>query len=161
MEIAGSCHCQAVRFRVHSRHPHPYMRCYCSICRKTGGGGGYLINLAADAKTLQVTGADHVRIYRAHIERDGQRERSSHERHFCAQCGSHLWAYDPHWPDLVHPVAGAVDTPLPTPPSHVHIMLASKAPWVEVEGQRGDPSFDAYPDQSIADWHDAHGLTEG
>jgi hypothetical protein len=31
------------------------MRCYCSICRKTGGAGGYAINLAAHSKTLQVT----------------------------------------------------------------------------------------------------------
>jgi len=23
------------------------MRCYCSICRKTAGGGGYAINLGA------------------------------------------------------------------------------------------------------------------
>jgi hypothetical protein len=30
--------CGAVRFRVRSRHPYPYQRCYCSICRKTQGG---------------------------------------------------------------------------------------------------------------------------
>ena len=39
MLLKGSCHCGAVRFSLNSRTPYPYMRCYCSICRKTGGGG--------------------------------------------------------------------------------------------------------------------------
>jgi hypothetical protein len=160
MELVGSCHCQAVRFRVRSPHPQPYMRCYCSICRKTQGGGGYLINLSGDASTLQVEGSEHVRVYRARRAGDGDAGLSSHQRHFCAHCGSHLWAFDPTWPELEHPVASAIDTPLPTPPSHVHIMLGSKAPWVPVEGTPGDARFDAYPDTSIAEWHDTHGLTE-
>lgn len=37
MLLEGSCHCGAVRFTVHSKHPVPYQRCYCSICRKTAG----------------------------------------------------------------------------------------------------------------------------
>jgi hypothetical protein len=44
MRLEGSCHCGAVRFRVESHTPYPYMRCYCSICRKTQGGGGYAVN---------------------------------------------------------------------------------------------------------------------
>jgi len=39
----GGCHCGAVRFTVESRTRQPYMWCYCSICRKTAGGGGYAI----------------------------------------------------------------------------------------------------------------------
>ena len=56
MRLEGSCHCGAVQFSMESRTPYPYMRCYCSICRKTGGGGGYAINLMAAADTLQVKG---------------------------------------------------------------------------------------------------------
>jgi hypothetical protein len=55
MLLKGSCHCRAVKFTVQSSTPVPFMRCYCSICRKTSGGGGYAVNLGADAKTLQVT----------------------------------------------------------------------------------------------------------
>ena len=58
----------------------------------------------------------------------------------------------------MHPHAGAIDTPLPAPPEHVHVMLGSKAGWVEVEGRPGDARFDAYPDVSLAAWHEAHGL---
>jgi hypothetical protein len=54
MLLEGSCRCEAVRFRVESSTPYPYQACYCSICRKTAGGGGYAINLGADANTLEI-----------------------------------------------------------------------------------------------------------
>ncbi len=80
-------------------------------------------------------------------------------RHFCKHCGSALWVFDPRWPDLVHPFASAIDTPLPAPPERVHIMLGSKAGWVEVPppGPQ-DPHFEDYPEESLADWHARHGL---
>jgi hypothetical protein len=153
MLLEGSCSCGAVRFSLQSAEPYPYQRCCCSICRKAGGAGGYSINLGGDASTLAVTGREHVRIYRALVERDGERVRSEHERHFCAQCGSHLWAFHPSWPELVHPVAGAIDTPLPPPPVRTHMMTDSKAPWVEIEAGPADAVFGGYPDVSLAEWH--------
>ena len=44
--------CGKVRFSADSYAPVPFMRCYCSICRKTAGGGGCTINLHADKRTL-------------------------------------------------------------------------------------------------------------
>lgn len=155
MLLEGSCHCRAVRFRVQSHEPVPFMRCYCSICRKTAGTGGFAINLGADHRTLEVEGREHLGVYRARMD-DGPT--SSGQRHFCRHCGTALWLYDPTWPELVHPHAGAIDTPLPTPPSHVHLMLGSKPDWVEVERHEGDACFDAYPEESLADWHRRHGL---
>ena len=160
MLLKGSCHCRSVRFTVESRHPQPYQRCYCSICRKTGGGGGFMVNIGADASTLEVVGEEHKAIYRASVERDGHTEPSEHERHFCKRCGSHLFGFSSRWPDLVHPVAGAIDTELPRPPEYVHIMVeeTSRAGWVAVEGREGDKTFERYPDESLADWHRARGL---
>ena len=57
MQLEGSCHCGAVRFSLHSTTPCPYMRCYCSICRKTAGGGGYAINIMGDYESLAITGS--------------------------------------------------------------------------------------------------------
>ena len=90
MLLEGSCHCRSVRFTVVSHTPYPYMRCYCSICRKTAGGGGYAINIMGDASTLSVKGAKHMTIYRAWIAaEDGKRRRRSEgRRHFCAVCGA-------------------------------------------------------------------------
>ena len=58
MKLEGSCHCGAVRFALQSATPQPYMQCYCSICRKTAGGGGYAINLGGDAESLEVEGEE-------------------------------------------------------------------------------------------------------
>lgn len=156
MRLDGSCHCGAVRFSVEAHAPAPYMRCYCSICRKTGGGGGYAINLGAKTETLKVTGAAKIAVFHAKI--DGKE--SPAERRFCKSCGSALWVWDPRWPELVHPFASAIDTPLPTPPEHVHIMLASKSGWVPVDAADGDARFDEYPDEALADWHRRHGLLD-
>lgn len=154
MQVDASCHCQAVRFTVDLYAPWPFLRCYCSICRKTAGSGGFAINLGAHASSLVVRGKRHLRRYQAVLE-DGRTSPAS--RHFCGRCGSPLWAADPRWPDLVHPFASAIDTPLPAPPARVHMMLGSKPEWVGVEGQADDARFDAYPDASLADWHAAQG----
>lgn len=155
MLLEGSCCCGAVRFRVESPSPYPFNLCYCSICRKTGGGGGYAINLGALSATLEVEGRDHLGVFHARI--DGQE--SPAERHFCKTCGSALWLYDARWPELVHPLASAIDTELPKPPQRTHMMLGSKAPWVEVKADEGDLLYDAYPEESLAQWHERHGLT--
>ena len=156
MLLEGSCHCGAVRFRVEAPEPYPYLRCYCSICRKTAGGGGYAINLGALTDTLETEGEESISVYRATI--DG--EPSLAQRHFCRNCGSALWVYDPHWPELIHPFASAVDTPLPKPPERVHMMLDYAAPWCEVPSGENDRHFREFPDESLADWHRRHGLRD-
>jgi hypothetical protein len=165
MKLEGSCHCGAVRFTVESKTPYPYMRCYCSICRKTAGGGGYAINLMGDAATLAVEGAENVAIYRVRLAQtaeggNGDKSLSPARRHFCRLCGSALWVTDPRWPELVHPFASAIDTALPVPPETVHIMLESAVRWVDVPATDRDRHFPEYPDESIEEWHRRHGLYE-
>ncbi|MER8701048.1 GFA family protein [Mesorhizobium sp. M0768] len=158
--LKGSCRCNAVRFEVESHTPVPFMLCYCSICRKQQGGGGFAINLGADYETLKIQGKRHLGVYRAEIEDDEhpQRETSTGERNFCMKCGTALWLYDPTWPELVHPFASAIDTDLPKPPEKVHLMLKYKANWVEPDIGKGDKVFDVYPEESIADWHKRTGM---
>jgi hypothetical protein len=56
------------------------MWCYCSICRKTNGSGGYGINIAAEVRVLQhknadfkrdtlefIQGEDKLKIYQANV----------------------------------------------------------------------------------------------
>jgi hypothetical protein len=156
MRLEGSCHCGAVRFRVDAYAPVPYLRCYCSVCRKTAGSGGFAVNLGARSETLQVDGEENVAVFHARI--DG--EESPGERRFCSKCGSALWVFDPRWPDLVHPFAGAIDTPLPGVPEATHMMLGSKADWVRVDAAPGEPRFPDYPADSLEEWHRARGLLD-
>ncbi|MDH2435993.1 GFA family protein [Pokkaliibacter sp. MBI-7] len=154
MLLKGSCHCGAVHFEVESPHPYPFNRCYCSVCRKTAGGGGYAINLGAQSESLKVEGRDHITVYHAII--DGQT--SPAERHFCKHCATTLWVWDPRWPELVHPFASAIDTELPIPPERTHLMLAYKPEWVEVDVRGPDTCIYGYPKESIAEWHERLGL---
>lgn len=158
MTLDASCRCGAVRFSVESHTPHPYQRCYCTICRKQQGGGGYAINIMGVAETLKVEGEDAIGIYRAEIDEGGSCVTSEGMRNFCTRCGSALWLFDPSWPELVHPFASAVDTELPVPPERVHLMLEFKAPWVEPHIGPGDTCFERYPEESIEDWHQSRGL---
>jgi len=154
MRLEGSCHCGAVTFSAESPHPYPFNLCYCAICRKTAGGGGFAINLSARFKTLKVSGEDNIRTYRARL--DGGE--SPGERKFCGTCGSALWLWDPRWPDLMHPHASAIDSELPVPPERTHLMLDHKAGWVEPCIAEGDKTFGEYPEESIAEWHERLGL---
>lgn len=156
MLLEGSCHCGLVKFRVESPHPYPYNLCYCGVCRKTAGGGGYTINLGAKSDTLEVDGREEVNVYHALI--DGKA--SPAERHFCRHCGSALWLYDSRWPDLLHPFASAIDSELPVPPERTHLMLGSKAGWVVPEIKENDKSYPAYPEESIAMWHERLALVK-
>ncbi len=155
MHLKGSCHCRKIRFELEAPHPVPFNRCYCSICRKTAGAGGFAINLGGLADSLRVEGREHISIYQAAVLNDAGEETavSPLRRHFCRHCGSPLWAWDDRWPELVHPHASAIDTPLPKPPELVHLMLASKADWVSVERGPNDRTYDHYPEESLADWH--------
>jgi len=160
MLLKGSCRCGAVRFEVESHTPAPYQLCYCSICRKQQGGGGYAINLGALNDTMIIKGKENLGVYRAEIEDDEHPtcEVSTGERNFCTRCGSALWLYDPTWPDLVHPFASAVDSNLPAPKERTHLMLKYKANWVVPDIGKNDKTFDVYPEESIADWHKRTGM---
>ena len=156
MHLEGSCLCGAVKFSVTAYAPVPFLRCYCSVCRKTAGGGGFAINLGAKADSLRIEGEEHISVFHAVI--DG--EQSPAERRFCARCGSPLWVWDPRWPDLIHPFASAIDTPLPEPPESLHMMLGSKAQWVRVDALEGELQFASYPSQSLEELHRTHGLLD-
>ncbi len=161
MRLKGSCHCQAVKFKLSSKHPYPFNICYCSICRKTAGSAGSAINLAGDFSSLTIEGAENLSVYQARQMNKKTKEvtLSPLKRHFCKICGSQLWCWDPRWPELVHPHASAIDTDLPKPPEHTHLMLESKAKWVPVHKSENDQLFDEYPEESIAEWHERLSLT--
>ena len=160
MILEGSCRCEAVRFTVASHTPYPYQLCYCSICRKTAGGGGFAINLMGVAESLEVKGRKAIAVYRAKICDDEGRncEISTGQRNYCRRCASALWLFDESWPELVHPFASCIDTPLPVPPLRTHLMLRYKASWVEPVIGKKDLAFDLYPEQSIEVWHKRHRL---
>ncbi len=160
MKIEGTCYCRAVKFSAISHTPYPYMRCYCSFCRKTGGSGGYGINIMAEADSLQIEGAQWTHYHHGweHDPETDELKENRNRRYFCCHCGSPLWAADPRWPQWIYPFASAIDTPLPKPPEIVHIMLDFAVSWVEIPQGKRHCHFERYPNESIIDWHRRLGL---
>jgi len=160
MKLEGSCRCGSVVFSVDSNTPYPYQLCYCSICRKTAGGGGFAINIMGIASTLKIKDKSSIGVYQVELTEDnedagGSKEKhiSDGERNFCTKCATALWLWDKRWPELIHPFASVIDTELPVPPERVHLLLDSKASWVIPEIKKGDKQFQGYPKDSIEQWH--------
>ena len=65
------------------------------------------------------------------------------------------------WPDIVHPFASVIDTPLPEPAEAEHMMLGSKANWTRVDARGDERRHAEYPPQSLEEWHRARGLLDG
>ena len=135
----------------------PYMFCYCSICRKTGGSA-FGCNIMGIRDTLKIRGKRHLRSYHARIREPGKRTQVSQaERWFCGECGTHLYLSDDRWPTGVWPYASAIDTPLPEPKRPISIMTRFKPSWAPAWLFKHGPSFERYPELSIADWHEREG----
>ena len=129
----GSCQCGKVRFRLRSAHPYPFNVCYCEICRKTAGAGGFRDQPQRRLRHARGRGP------RTHhdLPREGSRRRIRRDAHraagnatSCSICGSMLWLWAPDWPELIHtvrirrrqrPLTGACRR------KRTHLMLGSKA----------------------------------
>ncbi len=157
MHLEGSCHCKAVTFTVDSPAPYPYNRCYCSICRKTAGSGGFAILTVALAETLKIEGEENIAKYNAKMD-DGTV--SPAERCFCRKCGSQLWLFDPNWPVHLHPHASVFDTPLPRPPEFCDNFVGSAAPWVVFYEGDNIERLEEGSTVGMEEWHRQRGLHE-
>lgn len=157
--LQGSCHCGSVKFTVETHTPVPYLLCFCSICRKTGGPlGSSDIRVIKD--TLRVQGEEYVRIYRPVMDRDTPSERTAtSEWSFCTKCASRLWIYFPErQPSTLSVFTTAIDAPLSAPPVLECEWISSKPDWVPLP--EGEKHLSQEDDQSLPmeAWHRAHGL---
>ncbi|KAJ2351178.1 hypothetical protein IWW50_007019 [Coemansia erecta] len=161
--LQGSCYCGAVEFEFDSPAPVPFARCFCSICRKTAGGGGYSINIMGMADSLRITkGADTLRSYRAIKDKTVPKSEQvlCQNRYFCPTCASFLYAHCDDYPQWIYPYASAIDTELPVPTQMTSIMLESAPKWADprnIPGRdKGNDLFDEYPTYSLEEWHKDH-----
>ena len=159
IRLEGSCRCRAISFSFDSHTPYPYQRCYCSICRKSAGGGGYAINIMGLAGTLKVKGKSALGVWNAPI--DGYK--GSADRHYCKHCGTPLWVSDEQWPELVHPFASAIDTELPNAPRACICCCATRRAGSNRRFTPMTTASTAIPNcrsktGTVEDWHKEHGL---
>ena len=122
--IEGGCLCGAVRYRSEAE-PVMQVICHCKTCQKNSGSA-FSMNVAVPEDSLQVEGKS----LRSYEDRSGASGQPFH-RHYCGDCGSHVYSQGPAYGAVAFIKAGTLDEATWVAPS-VHIWTEEKLPWVAV-----------------------------
>ena len=128
----GQCLCGAVKFRLNAE-PLAVRVCWCRDCQHLAANG--TVNMMVAADQLEVTG--ETAVYRSQADSGNQMS-----RHFCPQCGAHVFASSAARPQFRVLRVGALDDPSSVKPT-ANIWAASAPAWACM-----DPAlqqFDAQP----------------
>jgi hypothetical protein len=134
--LTGSCLCGAIRYAI-SVPVSELRACHCKSCQKISGAGG-TVNAMLPSEAFKLTQGTLKR-YTA-IADSG---RTLH-RHFCGDCGAHIYSQREQNPEFLAVRAGSFDQP---PPMKIgfHIWTKSARPWSYI-----DPAAKQHPGQPDA-----------
>jgi hypothetical protein len=121
-EVAGSCLCGQVRFRV--RLPTLFCaHCHCSMCRRSHGAG-YVTWLGTSREHLSLDAGEEML----------KRFRSSDHgtRSFCGRCGSSLFFETTQHAERIDVVLANLHGPIDRAPQ-AHAYFDCRADWVAVD----------------------------
>jgi hypothetical protein len=125
MKVHGSCHCGEIVYEAEI-DPAQTSICHCSDCQ-TLTGTAYRVSVPAKVDDLRfLKGAP--KIYVKTAESGRQRAQA-----FCAQCGTPIYASDPHEPKLFNLRTGALAERAELKPSR-QIWCRSALDWVQELG---------------------------
>lgn len=100
MKIHGSCQCGAVRYEAEVE-PGRIGLCHCSDCQAYAGAP-YRATTPAPAASFWLTAGEP----RLHVKLADSGTRRAQA--FCAECGSHLYAFTPEAPEIYSLRIGAI-----------------------------------------------------
>jgi len=128
--VSGHCECGRIQFEFDGAI-NDFGHCHCSQCRRLHGAAfGTYAGVARD-KFRYLAGAADAKVYASS---------ATHNRVFCAECGSNILIDLPADADSIYVCMGVVDGNPPHPPGY-HIYVGSKAPWYEITDDL--PQYDA------------------
>ena len=119
--ISGHCECGRVRFEVDSEIE-DFSHCHCSQCRRLHGAAYATFAGVASDKFRYLSGESDTKAYASS---------DSHERIFCAACGSNILVALEEEPATLYLSMGTIEGDPPRPEGY-HIYVGSKAPWHEI-----------------------------
>ena len=133
MELAGGCHCGAVRYRV-SGEPMHVAICHCIDCRKSAG---------APMVSWAMFTADQFSLTQGEVTTHNSSGASM--RSFCPNCGTGLYfVNEENLPGIVDVQSATFDDP-DALPAQIHIQTAERIGWM-AEAHRL-PEFARFPGQ--------------
>ena len=130
--LSGHCECRRVRYEVDGEI-NDFSHCHCSQCRRLHGAAfATFVGVARD-KFRYLSGESDTMAYASS---------DTHDRVFCAVCGSNIMVDLTTEPDSLYLSMSALDGNPPCPPGY-HIYVGSKAPWHEISDDL--PQYDTEP----------------
>ena len=132
--LQGGCVCGAIRYEL-SADPMMAIACHCRDCQYSSGGGP--ANVIAMAKTAVSITNGEPRAYRSQSDQG-----NLVTRHFCAECGTPLFAESAARPDFIGVKIGSLDDPGRFRPA-ANIWVKSAQPWTYLDPAL--PRFDKNP----------------
>jgi hypothetical protein len=120
--LEGSCACGRVRYEVRGTLHGPITYCHCWRCRKHSGSSfGTTVGIRA-SEFFIVAGDDLLSNWESS---------SGYRRFFAGCCGSPIYKRNEGFPEILGLRLGTLDSD-PHRIAEVHLMIDSKAPWVEI-----------------------------
>lgn len=119
MEIAGSCFCKAVQFKLDSA-PKGVVNCHCDFCRRHSGAAFSTYGVFMEPALQIVSGRDSISSF--------QFKDDAH-KHFCKQCGSPIYNKNARYPGLCMIYLGSLAAPHDLVPT-ANIYCESQLAWV-------------------------------
>ena len=120
--IQGHCECGRVRYEVDGDID-DFSHCHCSQCRRLHGGAFATFAGVPRDRFRYLSGEGSIRVYASS---------ETHDRVFCAECGSPVLVSVSGEPNSVYLSMSTVDGDPPRPRGY-HIFVGSKAPWYEID----------------------------
>ncbi|TDM05412.1 MAG: hypothetical protein C4K60_11535 [Ideonella sp. MAG2] len=126
-EVVASCFCGAATLTV-PLPLRPPIHCHCSQCRRLSGAA-WTTWVSVPRPAVSIQGQDALRSFAA---------TPNVLRHFCGQCGTHVYTADARMPQVLGIPAGIL------PPDSVtkakcHYFVSDKAHWATLP--EGEPCF--------------------
>lgn len=113
---SAQCYCGAVKAQFHAA-PKSVIHCHCGQCRRLSGAA-FTTWVSFPELAMELAGQESVSKFSA---------TSNVLRHFCTNCGSHVYTSDARAPEIVGVPAGAIEGELPAPKAHYFVH--HKAAW--------------------------------
>jgi hypothetical protein len=134
MELAGGCHCGAIRYQV-AGDPLTHALCHCSDCRRHAGAPMVGWTMYPESALRVVRGVPKIYNSSPHVQ-----------RHFCGDCGTGLFYYNAEvLPGLADIQSATYDSP-DAVPARIHIQVAERIAWMEHAHEL--PQFQRFPPQA-------------
>lgn len=129
MDIAGSCGCGAVTFKL-SSPPKKVVNCHCNFCRKHNGAAFSTYAVVAETDMEITAGQGHITAFEWY---------QNGHKHFCSRCGTPIYGKNARYPGLCMVQIGTIAADCELTPA-ANIYCESALDWVNDVAQI--PSFE-------------------